>query len=157
MKFGTVASMTDALPPIRGRCLCAGVEIELTPPTDFVAHCHCQSCRLSHAAPFVTWTSVPAERFAIRAGEELISWYRSSALIEWGFCSRCGSSLLYRALGDGHPESPRVGAVYVSAASLIDPLDREPTAHVSYEERTPWIDPLARLPRYRGKGDELID
>jgi len=56
--------------PIRGRCLCGAVRFQLEPPTDFLDICHCQSCRLSHGAPFVAWTSVPLERFRFDAGED---------------------------------------------------------------------------------------
>lgn len=146
--------MTDA---IHGQCLCGQVRVRLTPPTDFLSHCHCRSCRLSHGAAFVTWTSVPLERFALEAGEGDVTWYRSSEHIEWGFCRTCGSPLLYRAVSPGHHESPKTDRIYVSAACLEDALDRAPQAHVSYEERVPWHTPGDGLPRYRGKGDERMD
>lgn len=138
---------------LRGRCLCGAVRFTLTPPTAFHSHCHCRSCRLAHGAPYVTWTAVPVERFALDAGAEALRWYRSSATIEWGFCGVCGSSMLYRAVATGHPEAPDPGRVYVAAASLVDPMDRPPAAHVSFEERLPHTVPGDGLPRYRGKGE----
>jgi hypothetical protein len=143
--------------PIRGRCLCGAVEFALTPPTDFFAHCHCQSCRLAHGAGLTSWTSVPLDRFTVLGGAERISWYRSSECIEWGFCGICGSSMLYRAVREGHPESPRLDRMYVTVASLLDPMDREPQAHVSYEERVPWLQFTDSVPKHRGKTDERID
>lgn len=143
--------------PLRGRCLCGEVAFEVTPPTRFVSHCHCESCRLSHGAAFVTWTSVPLERFRVVSGEALLRWYHSSAHIAWGFCSRCGSSCLYRAVSEGHHEAPNVDRMYVTAASLIDPLDREPAAHVSWEERVPWLRIRDGLPKHRGKTAEVMD
>ena len=149
-----MSKSTDA---IRGRCLCAGVEFELQPPSDFCAHCHCESCRLSHGAAFVTWTSVAADHFRITAGGDLVRWYRSSDWIEWGFCGRCGSSMLYRAIGEGHAEAPKLDRMYVTVASLTEPLDREPSVHVSYEERAPWHEVGDGLPKHRGKTDELME
>jgi hypothetical protein len=111
---------------VRGGCLCGAVAFTLTPPTDFVAHC--QSCRRSHGAAVVTWTSVPNERFELRAGSESLAWYRSLEWIEWGFCRACGSSM----------------------------LDRAPSAHVSYEERVPWLSFPDGLPKHLGKTDETI-
>jgi hypothetical protein len=140
---------------IRGRCLCGEITFHLVPPTDFVSHCHCQSCRLSHGAAFVTWTSVPRERFVLER-DDAVKWYRSSPQIEWGFCPACGSSLLYRAIADGHHESPKRDRIYVAAGSLIDPLDRTVQAHVSFEERVHWYECDDSLPRYRGKGLEKI-
>ncbi len=142
---------------IRGRCFCGSIQFALTPPTDFCAHCHCESCRRSHAAAFVTWTSVPKERFRVLQGEELITWYRSSDCIEWGFCGTCGCSALYRATAEGHPEQPKVDRMYVAVGALDDDLDREPSAHVSYEERAAWLSDLDGLPKHRGKTDERMD
>jgi hypothetical protein len=132
------------------------VSFALTPPTDFVAHCHCASCRAAHAAAFVTWTAVPRDRFAFLSGEAEVTWYRSSASVEWGFCRRCGSSMLYRAIAEGHPEAPKLDRIYVTVASLVDPLDRPPNLHASYEERVPWLTVRDGLPKHRGKTDETM-
>lgn len=143
--------------PIRGSCLCGAVQVDLDPPTDFFSICHCQSCRRSHAAPCVAWTSVPLERFRFRVGEERLRWYRSSPWIRWGFCGECGSHLLYRADAEGHPESPPLDRVYVSVASLVTPMDRELECHLSYEEKPAWFPVADSLPKYRGKGVERMD
>ncbi|HKE15421.1 MAG TPA: GFA family protein [Kofleriaceae bacterium] len=140
-----------------GRCLCGAVQIELDPPTDYFGICHCRSCRLSHGAPCVAWTSVPLAQLRFLTGEDRVRWYRSSPLVRWGFCGECGSHLLYRADGEGHPESPRVGHVYVSAACLEPPLDRELEGHVSFEEKLPWFPVADSLPKQRGKGLEELD
>jgi hypothetical protein len=115
--------------------------------------CHCRSCRLSHGAPFVAWTSVPLARFQFDAGEEQVRWYRSSEWIRWGFCGECGSPLLYRADAEGHPESPGVDRMYVSAGALVTPLDRRLERHVSWEERVDWYAPGDGLPRHLGKSE----
>ena len=141
---------------IRGQCLCGNVQFKLEPPTDFVAHCHCKSCRLSRGVAFVTWTSVPMDRFSFSQGEQSVNWYRSSDSILWGFCKNCGSSMFYQADKEGHPESPRLNVMYVSVGSLIDPIDKMPKAHVSYEEKVEWHEGSHLLPKYRGKMKELI-
>jgi len=149
--------MSDTREAIRGRCLCGSVEFSLTPPTNFCAHCHCESCRLSSGAAFVTWTSVPSDRFALTAGEEHLKWYRSSDHILWGFCGNCGSSMLYRADKAGHHESPKLENMYVSVGSLIDPMDQPPKVHVSYEERLAWMHAKDGLAKHRGKTDDIIE
>ncbi len=142
--------------PLTGRCLCGAIELQMQPPTDFLGLCHCRSCRVSHGAPFVAWTSVPLERFAFLRGEERVRWYRSSPCIRWGFCDQCGSRLLYRADEAGHPESPQVDRMYVAAACLEGTLDRTVEAHVSYEERVAWYTCGDALPKYRGKGPDRL-
>ena len=143
--------------PLHGRCQCGGVAFDLTPPTDFLSICHCGSCRRAHGAPFVAWTSVPRDRFAFRQGEEKVRWYASSEAIRWGFCETCGSRLLYRADSTGHAEAPKVDRMYVAAACLEPPLDREVQAHVSYEERVAWYTCGDPIPKYRGKGVERLE
>jgi hypothetical protein len=46
--------------------------------------------------------------------------------------------------------------MYVAVGSLIDPLDREPTDHVSYEERVAWLRVHDDLPTRRGKTEETL-
>ena len=137
---------------LEGRCGCGAVTYRLEGPTDFAAHCHCASCRGFSGAAFLTWTSVPRERFQLD-GAEAVRWHRSSEAILWGFCGTCGTTLFYEADGEGHPEQPRTGAIYVTVGSLQSPLDREAMGHVSYEEHVAWFEPGDGLPRFVGKTD----
>jgi len=132
---------------LSGRCFCGEVRFYLLGPTDFVSHCHCESCRRSHAAPFVTWTSVPLTRRFFEAGEKLLRSYNSSSEVAWDFCSHCGSSLCYRSTSA--PDT-----VYVAAASL-DRLDQACEGHVSFEEHLPWLDLSPEVPRFVGKTSQL--
>lgn len=134
--------MSDSIP---GSCLCGASRFQLIPPTEFCSHCHCRSCRKSHAAAFVTWTSVPEEQLRVQGAE--LSSYQSSQEVTWLFCRHCGSQLFYR-----HKGTP--GRVYVSVASLDGELDRAPDSHVSYEEHVAWLDGSESLPKYIGKTEE---
>ncbi len=132
--------------PIPGSCLCGASRFQLIPPTEFCSHCHCRSCRKSHAAPLVTWTSVPEAQLQVLGAD--LTTYKSSQNVTWLFCRLCGSHLFYRCT-----DAP--GRVYVSVASLDGPLDRQPDSHVSYEEKVPWLHLQDGLPCFVGKTDEL--
>jgi hypothetical protein len=147
--------MSQAANPA-GRCLCGEVRFELVPPLEPFSHCHCQSCRLSRGTAFVTWTSVPPDRFRFTAGEAQVSWYRSSPGVRWGFCPICGSSMFYVADREGHHDAPKLNHVYVSLGSLTNAVDGRPVAHVSYEEHVGWMEGSERLPKFRGKIGERI-
>lgn len=134
---------------VTGRCFCGTIRFELTFPTDFCSHCHCEDCRRSHGAAFVTWTSVPIERFRFLSGEDKLRKHTSHPGVRWGFCGECGTSLLYDC-----DEAPR--KVYVTVANLEGPLDREPDSHVSFEEHVPWLRVADDLPTFRGKTEERI-
>jgi hypothetical protein len=126
------------------------VRFELVPPTGFASHCHCEDCRRSHAAAFVTWTSVPTDQFRLLSGKDELRRYESHAGVFWGFCGKCGTSMFYDA--DDTPER-----IYVTVTSLVDPLDRDPDSHVSFEERAPWYSASKTLPCFRGKTDERME
>ena len=79
-----------------GRCLCGAVAYTVTGPMRSVTICHCGQCRAmaGHA-----WASAVAPRSAIATQGE-VTWYRSSAEAERGFCALCGSSLFWRMDGE---------------------------------------------------------
>ena len=135
---------------IRGNCFCGAVRFELVPPTEFASHCHCEDCRKSHSAAFVTWTSVPSAQFKLLSGKDEVRRYQSHPGVYWGFCSKCGSSMFYDA--DDTP-----GRIYVTVVSLVDALDREPDSHMSFEERMSWYPASRTLPCFRGKTEERME
>ncbi len=71
------------------------------------------------------------EHFQITAGQ--LSVYNSSAGVERGFCSKCGTSLTYVA------EGRWPGEVSILAPTLDDPRMAVPTVHTSVEDKLPWI------------------
>lgn len=117
---------------IRGACLCGAIEFTVTPPSRFCAHCHCANCRRAHGAAFVTWIGFAVEQLQVVAGEDRLVRYKTDTEATRSFCGECGSTLFY--------EGPRwEGEVHVAAANLIDPLDRQPAAHVYVDHRAPWF------------------
>ncbi|MGZ3775580.1 MAG: GFA family protein [Pseudobdellovibrionaceae bacterium] len=40
---------------VTGHCYCKKISFEIQFPTEFISHCHCESCRTSHGYPFLTW------------------------------------------------------------------------------------------------------
>lgn len=133
-----------ALAMAQGGCFCKTIRFEIDFPTEFVSHCHCQSCRKSHGSAFVTWTAVLHERFRYISGKDKIRRYQSSRAVTWLFCEVCGTSLFYE-----HADSPH--KFYITVANIEGPLDRQPEAHVSYEEHVPWFNFHDDLPRQHGK------
>ena len=131
---------------ISGSCLCGAVSFQLTPPTSFVAHCHCSICRRAHGAAYVTWAGVKSEQLTIVTGLDDLVCYPSSPWAIRRFCRHCGSPLFYNA---DHLH----GEIHVAVASLSWPIDRLPQAHVYFDDHAPWADISDRLPRYDGPLD----
>jgi hypothetical protein len=131
--------------PCTGRCHCGSIAYEASPPFGTTSHCHCEDCRRSHSAAFVTWTSASRANFRFARGGELLSLHESHPGVRWGFCSRCGTSFYYET-----SEEPEVA--YFTLASLDDEKAApRPTCHYSFEERADWMASVDSLPSYRGK------
>lgn len=126
----------------RGSCLCGAVTFSLAWPSKWVAHCHCSMCRRAHGAAFVTWVGVESGQFSLEDPDGLLRWYTSSPGAERGFCSRCGSSMLFRS--ERWP-----GEMHVAVANLDEGADRAPMAHVFWDTHVDWADVDSRdgLPR----------
>jgi len=131
------------LQTLTGGCLCGAVRFHVEPPTKWCCHCHCQMCRKAQGAPFVTWVGVEDSRFRFVGGESELNWYPSSEDGRRGFCRNCGSSLFFR--------SPRwSGEIHIALPYFDMPIDREPSGHVYYDRRVPWVTLGDHLPRYGG-------
>ncbi len=126
---------------IVGGCLCGVVRFEASPPTLFCAHCHCHWCRRAHGAAFVTWFGVREGSFAITSGADVLRAFASSAQSDRGFCSRCGTTMLFRS-------SLAPGEVHIALACADVPIDRAPSAHIFYDAHVPWLDLRDDLPKY---------
>jgi hypothetical protein len=128
---------------VEGTCTCGKVRFELTLPTNWVAHCHCENCRRAHGAGFVTYAGIPKDAFRFLQGEEQLTRFESDSNSYRRFCSTCGSTLLFA--GERWPDE-----VHVIVANLLGPLDKLPGAH-AYSDRAPdWCPVTDELPRYGG-------
>lgn len=84
---------------MRGRCLCGGVTYEVSGPLRDVWNCHCDRCR-RFTGHHIAATAAHRDDVVVRGGS--LRWYTPVAGVEYGFCSRCGSSLFWRVAG--HPQ-----------------------------------------------------
>jgi len=82
-----------------GGCLCGGVRYTIAGPLRDVIACHCSQCRRT-SGHYVAATSAPATAVTL-VSQTTLTWYRSSAQAERGFCSRCGGNLFWRAQRSG--------------------------------------------------------
>ena len=128
---------------IGGACSCGAVRFELTPPSRFCAHCHCQNCRRAHGAAFVTWAGFKKEQVVIH-GEEALTHYTTDTDAVRSFCKRCGSTLFYS--GPRWPDE-----WHVAVGNVEGELDREPAAHVYVDHKAAWWTIDDGLPQLGGK------
>ena len=128
---------------LSGKCQCGSVTWSSPGPILWAVHCHCESCRRANSAPIVSFFGVPRSS-VVRKGEMTIRC--SSEGVERGFCTRCGSQVLYE--NEIWPDE-----THLYAATLNDPELFEPTAHVHWEEKVSWLEISDNLPKHPGSGD----
>ena len=116
---------------ISGNCLCGAMAFECGLPSLWSAHCHCSQCQRYHGAAFVTWVGFAEDSFQVTGDTDALTWFKSSAEGERGFCNRCGSSVLFRS-------TRWPGEVHVCRANLHGELDREPEGNAFTETRVDW-------------------
>ncbi len=126
----------------KGHCLCKKTAWEYAGEMTWACYCHCDDCRRNCAAPITAWFGVSQKKFKW-LGQAPKS-YESSKGVYRYFCDGCGSPLGFEA--DHYP-----GGMHLYAASLENPNDYEPTFHVNYESKLPWIDTHDELIKHTGR------
>lgn len=122
----------------RGACLCGAVRYQAGANRLHAIHCHCESCRRSAGAAFMTFAGFAAD--AVTLEGELTD-YRSSERAVRGFCGRCGSPV--RFAYDAEPER-----VSLTVGTLDRPERAPVAAHMYVEEMVSWVHIEDDSPRY---------
>ena len=117
---------------LTGGCFCGRVRYEIADEAYLSADCHCSLCRRIHAAPFVRWLVVPADRF--RYLGETPAELRSSDSGTRYFCPHCGTHVA--CVTAAHPD-----VVDVALGSLESPERFPATLEVFTDTRLPGTTP----------------
>lgn len=124
-----------------GGCLCGAVRYRIEGPIESVGHCHCNSCRRSAGAAFVTWLTVERNRFAWTTGQP--KQFASSPGVTREFCGDCGTDLAYSNERFGNSIDITLGSLDCAAGH---PADR----HIWTADKLPWLHIDDHLPVYEG-------
>jgi hypothetical protein len=122
-----------------GGCQCGQVRYQLLAAPDHPSVCHCRMCQKASGGPLMAFVRVPKDKLRWTRGQPAV--FRSSSLVERGFCSACGTPLTYNML-----EGPNIS---VSIGSLDDPEAVRPVLQYSVERTLSWVPTLASLPGKR--------
>jgi hypothetical protein len=123
-----------------GGCQCGAVRYTVTGAPEHCVACHCNDCRKSAGAPFVTWAAFKNTHFAITKGEAQL--FNSSGTSMRYFCATCGTGLYFIN------EEALPGLVDIQSATLDDPAAFPPQAHIQTAERLHWVETMGALPGF---------
>ena len=86
---------------MKGTCLCGAVSFEIEGTLERAPEaCHCSQCR-KQTSHFFAAVNVRRKALTIHGGDK-VTWYRSSAQVQRGFCSVCGSALFWNPTKEGY-------------------------------------------------------
>ncbi len=126
-----------------GGCLCGAVRYVGRGAPNWVAHCHCQSCRRASGAVILTWAGFPGGNYEVTRGSPRFN--GSSPGLRRSFCSACGTPLTF--------ESERFpGEVRITVGSLDHPDALPAQGHVFTEEQIAWLHLDDDLPKHATTG-----
>lgn len=123
---------------IEGGCLCGAVRYRIDGEPVLSGTCHCRTCRMASAAPFVGWLHLDATIFSFTSGRPVE--YQSSPAVTRTFCGRCGTPLTYWKTAYGK-------AIDVTVCSLDDPEAFPPMGHSWTSHQLRWVELADGLPR----------
>ncbi len=124
---------------IVGGCLCGGTRYRLEEEPRDLCDCHCEDCRRSSGAPFVTWGTVKRESLRVTAGS--VRKVPHAGRVR-SFAACCGTHLFFE-------DSDDAPTIDFTVASLDDPRAFPPERVIWVEDRLPWVKLDDGLPAYR--------
>ena len=126
---------------LTGGCQCGAVRFAVA-RLGRATICHCRMCRKAFGAYYAPLVSTRGARLEWTRGEP--KRFRSSNVVQRGFCGECGTPLTYEA-PDG---------VAVAAGAFDDPHPLAPWVQYGVEGKLPYVDDLAALPQRRTEEDQ---
>jgi hypothetical protein len=121
---------------LTGGCQCGAVRYAAAERHDNAHICHCRMCQKAMGNFFAPLVAVPKESLTWTRG--MPSRFCSSAGVDRGFCSACGTPLFHDAVADAHLNLT-IGSL--DRPELVGPVDQD-----GMEGRMPYFSGLHVLP-----------
>ncbi|MGE5094288.1 MAG: GFA family protein [Betaproteobacteria bacterium] len=125
---------------MKGSCHCGTLAYEVDAIEGPASHCHCITCRKTHAAAFVTTARVARDKFRWLQGADRVAAYESSPGKKRHFCPVCGCHLV--AAREGQPH------VILRMATLDADPGIRPAFHIWRSHGVAWLEEDGDLPSY---------
>ena len=130
-------------PAFTGHCYCGAVTFEISGKSNWVGHCHCESCRRHSGSAMTTFAGFDEEqvKFTGAAPRQ----HHSGDGVTRSFCGQCGSPVAYQA--DFQP-----GRIHLQLG-LFDDIESLPADDHSFRnEKSSWLRADEHLPKSDWQG-----
>lgn len=123
------------------RCLCGGVQIEISGRLGPVVYCHCSRCRKASGTAFGANADVRRKYWHLASGDDLIREFESSPGVWRAFCGHCGSPVYSR-------RSAAPDVLRVRLGLLDGDPERRTLAHFWVGSKASWYEICDALPQF---------
>jgi hypothetical protein len=140
--------MADEKAISQGGCLCGAVRYQVKGRLRDIVNCHCSMCQRLHGnfGPHSKARKVNIEV----TKDDGLSWYKTSAVAQRGFCRNCGSSLFWQPFD--------LDATGIIAGSLDGPTHLKTLGHIFVGEKADFYEITDGLPQFKGLSNgELVN
>jgi hypothetical protein len=115
---------------MQGKCLCGGVQFNLSGEIPNLYQCHCSLCRKVTGSSANAAFRIDRAQLSWVEGETLVRKYESDTGFKSHFCSRCGSPLPNLTAADS--------AWWVPVGLLEETEELQVAAHLFVDSRATW-------------------
>jgi hypothetical protein len=120
-----------------GHCYCGAVKFEVTGKSDWVGHCHCESCRRHSGSVMTTFAGFHPDQVIFSGA--MPNRYSSDDGVTRSFCGQCGSPVAYQSTDQANQIHMHLG--------LFDDLQPlVPQDHSFLNEKVSWLHADEHLP-----------
>ncbi len=132
---------------LSGGCQCGAVRYRIAVPLGRAGICHCRMCQKAFGSWGAALVSVPEQNFKWTRGAP--SLFRSSSIVDRGFCNRCGTPMFM------HEDAS--GVIDLAIGTLDTPNAVAPVEQVGLEGKLDWFDGLSGLPGHRTQDERTAE
>jgi hypothetical protein len=120
-----------------GRCYCGAVSFEIIGESDWIGHCHCQSCRRASGSVMTTFAGFKHDQ--VKFTGAMPNRFESDDGVTRSFCGRCGSPVAYE-----NRDTPDDIHLHLGLFDDLEPM--APRDHSFLEEKPGWLHADEHLP-----------
>lgn len=127
--------------PLRGRCYCGAIQLEVEDALVSAFYCHCSRCRQQTGSAFAAIGCIEVEKFAIRSGEDALSRSAESVNGHGAVCAFCHARV-YAIVRERR-------FVHIPLGILADTPSVRPSFHIFVGSKAPWYTITDDLPQHQ--------
>jgi hypothetical protein len=122
---------------LSGHCYCGAVRFAVSGESDWIGHCHCESCRRQTGSVMTTFAGFRPHQ-VIYTGA-IPNRYRIGDGVTRSFCGQCGSPVAYES--DDRPDE-----IHLQLGLFDDLEPLAPSDHSFIDEKPTWLHVDEQLP-----------